>query len=81
MSMPDLELAFGWAFAWFLVVESAFCFLVLCLLLIFHLYSNTYPAKHDFSNTSGTRSIVKAYMSKDCLFLLFGLYLAVGFDR
>jgi hypothetical protein len=29
------------------------------------------PAKHDFSNTSGTRSIVKAYVSKACLFLLF----------
>ena len=63
--MPGPELAFGWAFAWFLVVESALRFLVLCHLLIFHLYSNTCPAKHDFSKTSGTRSIVKAYVSKD----------------
>ena len=29
------------------------------------------PTKHVFSNTSGTISIVKAYVSKDCLFLLF----------
>jgi len=70
-SVPSLELAFGWAFAWFLVVESALRFLILRLLLIFHLYLNTCPAKHDFSNTSGTRSIVKTYVSKYCLFLPF----------
>jgi hypothetical protein len=81
MSVPSLELAFGWAFAWFLVVESALHFLVLCLLFIFHLYSNTCSVKHNFSKTSVTRSIVKAYMSKDCLFLLFWIYVAVEFDR
>ena len=63
--MPGLELAFGWASAWFLVVESALRFLILRLLHIFHLYLNTCPTKHDFSKTSGTRSIVKAYVSKD----------------
>jgi len=63
--VPGLELAFGWASAWFLVVESALRFLVLRHLLIFHLYSNTCPTKHDFSNASGTRSKVKAYVSKD----------------
>jgi len=41
------------------------------ILIIFHLYSNICPAKHVFSNTSGTMSIVKAYVSKVCLFLLF----------
>ena len=53
------------------VVGSTLRFLVLRLLLIFHLYSNSCPTKHDFSNTSVTRSIVKAYVSKDYLFLLF----------
>ena len=43
-----------------------------CLILfIFHLYSNVCPTKHVFSDTSGTMSIVKAYVSKVCLFLLF----------
>ena len=45
----------------------AFC----SVLFIFHLYSNVCPAKHVFSNISGTMSIVKVYVSKDCLFLLF----------
>jgi hypothetical protein len=44
--------------------DCAFC-------LVFHLYSNVCPTNHVFSNTSGTRSIVKAYVSKDCLFLPF----------
>jgi len=35
------------------------------------LYLNVCPAKHVFSNTSGTMLIVKVYVSKDCLFLLF----------
>ena len=49
-----------------------FLLCVFCLVLfIFHLYSNVCPTKHVFSNTSGTMSIVKAYVSKDCLFLLF----------
>ena len=43
-----------------------------CLVLFrFHLYSNVCPTKHVFSNTSGTMLIVKVYVSKDCLFLLF----------
>ena len=41
------------------------------ILIIFHLYSNICPAKHVFSNTSRIMSIVKAYVSKHCLFLLF----------
>jgi hypothetical protein len=41
------------------------------VLYIFHLYSNVCPTKYVFSNTSGTMSIVKAYVSKVCLFLLF----------
>jgi hypothetical protein len=45
----------------------AFCL----VLFIFHLYLNMCPVKHIFSNTSGTRSIVHAYVSKVCLFLLF----------
>ena len=45
----------------------AFCL----VLFIFHLYPNVCPVKHVFSNTSGTMSIVKSYVSKDCLFLLF----------
>ena len=53
---------------------STLCFLLcaFCLVLfIFHLYLNVCPAKHVFSNTSETMSIVKAYVLKDCLFLLF----------
>ena len=50
---------------------SALCFLLCTFCLIFHLYSNMSPAKHVFSNTSGTRSIVYAYVSKVCLILLF----------
>jgi hypothetical protein len=42
----------------------AFCF-------VFHLYSNICPAKHIYSNTSGTMSKVNAYVSKVCLFLPF----------
>ena len=53
------------------LVESALHFLVLSLLHIFHLYSNTCPTKHVSPNTSGTKSIVKSYVSKDCLFLPF----------
>ena len=45
-------------------LNCAFC-------LVFHLYSNICPTKHDSSNTSGTMSIVKAYVLKFCLFLLF----------
>ena len=44
---------------------------LLCILIIFHLYSCICPAKHAFFNTSGTRSIVYAYVSKVCLFLMF----------
>ena len=44
---------------------------LLCILIIFHLYSNICLAKHVFCNTSRTMSIVKAYVSKDCLFLVF----------
>ena len=53
---------------------SALCFLLcaFCLVLfIFHLYLNMIPEKHVFSNTSGTMSIVHAYVSKVYLFLLF----------
>ena len=47
-------------------------FVPFCLVLfIFHLYSNVCPAKHVLSNTSGNMSIVYAYVSKVCLFLLF----------
>ena len=38
------------------LVESALHFLVLSLLHIFHLYSNTCPTKHVSPNTSGTMS-------------------------
>ena len=65
---PRLCMKVG-SFAWLFVVESALRFLVLCLLLIFHLYSNTCPAKRVSPNTSGTRLVVKAYVSKDYLFL------------
>jgi hypothetical protein len=61
----------GGAFAWFLVVEFALHFLVLRLLLIFHMYQILVLQNMIFSNTSGIMSIVKAYISKDCLFLLF----------
>ena len=45
---------------------------VFCLILFnFHLHLNMCPAKHVFSNKNGTRSIVHAYVSKVCLFLLF----------
>ena len=53
---------------------SALCFLLcaFCLVLfISHLYSNVCPTKHVSSNTSGAMLIVKAYVSKVCLFLLF----------
>ena len=38
----------------------AFCL----VLFIFHLYSNVCPAKHVFSNTSGTMSIVKTCVKR-----------------
>jgi hypothetical protein len=50
---------------------SALRFLNCAFCLVFHLYSNVCAAKHISSNTSGTRSIVKAYVSKVCLFLPF----------
>jgi prolipoprotein diacylglyceryltransferase len=40
-------------------------------LFVFHLILKMCPAKHVFSNTSGNRLIVKAYVLKVCLFLLF----------
>jgi len=49
----------------FLLRTSALRFLLcaFCLVLfIFHLYLNVCPTKHVFSNTSGTRSMVKAYV-------------------
>jgi hypothetical protein len=49
---------------------SALRFLNCAFCLVFHFYSNM-SYKTCFSNTSGTRSIVKAYVPKDCLFLLF----------
>ena len=49
---------------------SALCFLNCAFCLVFHFYLNICPAKHDSSNTSGTMSIVKAYVLKVCLFLL-----------
>ena len=58
----------------FLLRISVLCFLLyaFCLVLfIFHFYSNVCHAKRVFSNTSGTRSIVFAYVSKVCLILLF----------
>jgi hypothetical protein len=57
----------------FLFSLAHFCFTpsVCTFLYVFHLYLIMWPTKHDFSNTSGTRSIVKAYASKVCLFLLF----------
>ena len=66
---PDSSLE--WAFAWFFVVEFALRFLDCTFCFVFHLYSNVCPAKHISSNTSGTISILKAYVSKVCLFLLF----------
>ena len=50
---------------------SALRFLNCAFCLVFHLYLNVCPTKHVFSNTSGTTSIVYAYVSKVCLFLLF----------
>jgi hypothetical protein len=55
------------------VLLCAFC-LVLC---IFHLFSETCPEKHIFLNTSWTRSIVYAYVSKFAYFSDFGLKLVV----
>ena len=60
-----------WASFSFFGIESTLRFRVCAFCYVFHLYSNICPAKHVFSNTSGTRSIVKAYVSKVCLFLLF----------
>ena len=55
----------------FLLRISALCFLFCVFCFVFHLYSNVCPAKHVSSNTSRTMSIVDAYVSKVCLFLLF----------
>jgi hypothetical protein len=55
------------------VLLCAFC-LVLC---IFHLFSETCPEKRIFLNTSWTRSIVYAYVSKFAYFSDFGLKLVV----
>jgi hypothetical protein len=62
---------FGWAFACLLGVESTLRFPVCVFWYVFCLYLNMSPVKQVFSNTSGTRSIVKAYLLKVCLFLLF----------
>ena len=50
---------------------STLRFLNCAFFFVFHLYSNVCPAKHISSNTSGTISILKAYVSKVCLFLPF----------
>jgi hypothetical protein len=47
------------------------------ILCIFHLIPKMCPIKHVFSNTSGNRLIVKAYVSKYAYFSLFGLKLVV----
>jgi hypothetical protein len=49
------------------ILLCAFCL----ILFVFHLIPKMCPAKYIFSNTSGTTSIVKAYVSKVCLFILF----------
>ena len=52
---------------------ALFCFTLsdLCLLFYFPVVFDMSLAKQVLSNTSGTRLIVKAYVSKDCLFLPF----------
>jgi hypothetical protein len=49
----------------------ALCFHVLCLLIIFPCISHICPTKYYVSNTCGNMLIVKAYVLKVCLFLLF----------
>jgi hypothetical protein len=61
---PDCCMKVGFSIS----LVAHFCFM---LCLVFHLYLNVCSAKHVFSNTSGTMSLVKEYVSKDCLFLLF----------
>jgi hypothetical protein len=71
--LPSLDVWMGLS-SYFPLHTSRIRFLLcaFCLILfVFHLISKMCPAKHVFSNTSGTRSIAKAYVSKVCLFLLF----------
>ena len=67
VATPDQQpstLIFGCMNLLYALADCAIC-------LVFHLYSNVCPAKHVFCYTSGTMSIVKVYVSKDCLFLPF----------
>ena len=66
---PDSSLE--WAFAWFFDVGSALRFLDCAFLPYFPCILCLWLAKHLVSNTCGNMSIVKAYVSKVCLFLLF----------
>jgi hypothetical protein len=71
--LPSLDVWMGLS-SYFPLCTSGIRFLLcaFCLILfVFHLIPKMCLAKHVFSNTSGTRSIVKAYVSKVCLFLLF----------
>jgi hypothetical protein len=54
LSSPSL--IFGCVNLLYALPDCAFC-------LVFHLHSNMCPVKHVFSNTSGTRSMVYAYVS------------------
>ena len=65
------SLACRWALPFILFAHFCFTLSVLRLLLGFPLVFKYLSCKTFFSNTSETRSIVKAYMSKDCLFLPF----------
>jgi len=60
-----------WAFPFIPFAHLCFTHSILCLLFCFPLVFEYESCKTYFSNTSGTRSIVKAYPSKDYLFLPF----------